>query len=296
MININISRIHEFFEAYECEVLTSDTENRELIKSFISVQAGDSLESYLKNPVRAWKEDSDGETRVYVIKDKTIKDKSTNIACYFSLKCGLLVGDKIEEKLSEEELALLEPYIEAKRKKDKKAEQNMFDAINTFFPDRADALFTIASERLDRKTEALQIGQSENTINVPLCFSAIELRHFCRNANYKPSRRINIPLGFGLFWEKIVPLILDISDKIGSKYVYLFAADQTYNGMETDTKSLINHYKENLKFHECDNIIKFVKPDYDQWCYGLIQEISELRTNKEAIWEQFSDVLEQENI
>ena len=292
VININLSKVHELFDVYECEVLTSHIENKELIKGFVSAKEGDSLESYLKDPAKAWKEDSDGETRVYIIKDKSIKG-ATNIACYFSLKCGLLVGDKIEEKLSEEELALLEPYIEAKRKNDGNAAQNMFDAINSFFPNRADTLFAIASERLNRKTEALQIGQSENTINVPLCFSAIELRHFCRNASYRSTQKLNIPLGFGLFWEKIVPVILDISDRIGSKYVYLFAADKTYNGMEVGTKSLINHYKENLKFHECDNVIKFVKPDYDHWCYGLIQEISELRANKEAIWEQFSDVLEE---
>ena len=291
MININIGKLHEFFENYECEVLTSHIENKELIKGFVSVRKEDLLEIYLKDPTKAWKEDLDGEIRVYLI-----KDKSQNIVCYFSLKCGLLVGDKIEEKLTEEELALLEPYIEAKRKNDQKTEQNMFDAINSFFPERADTLFAIAEERLDRKTEALQIGQSENTINVPLCFSAIELRHFCRNGNYKPTQKINIPLGFGLFWEKIVPIILDISDKIGSKYVYLFAADQTYKGTDGDAKSLINHYKTNLKFHECDNVIKFVKPDYDHWCYGLIQEVSELRANKDAIWEQFSDVLESQDI
>lgn len=132
VININLSKVHELFDVYECEVLTSHIENKELIKGFVSAKEGDSLESYLKDPAKAWKEDSDEETRVYIIKDKSIKG-ATNIACYFSLKCGLLVGDKIEEKLSEEELALLEPYIEAKRKNDGNAEQNMFDADKFVF-------------------------------------------------------------------------------------------------------------------------------------------------------------------
>lgn len=292
MIIINIDKIHAFFNDYYCEVLTSHPENKDLLKNFESIRKGDSLEVYLKDPDAAWKEDSDGETRVYLI-----KDKSQNIACYFSLKCGLIVGEKIEKKLSDDEIVLLTSYIDAKRNNDKKTEHQMFDAINSFMgEERANILFEIAFERLNRKTEALEIGQSENTINVPLCFSAIELRHFCKNANYTPPSPIDIPLGFGLFWEKIVPKILDISNNIGCKYLYLFAADKTYEDTGNDTKSLINHYKNNLKFHECDSVIKFVKPDYDHWCYGLIQELSELRNNKNAIWEQFSDVLESQDI
>lgn len=69
------------------------------------------------------------------------------------------------------------------------------------FPERADYLFGIAMRRLKRKTEAIAIGQSKSTINVLL--------------------------GFGLFWEKIVPIIEEISKKVGCKYLYLFAADET---------------------------------------------------------------------
>ena len=38
---------------------------------------------------------------------------------------------------------------------------------------------------------------------------------------------VDIPLGFGIFWEIIVPIIIDITKKVGCKYVYLFAADKT---------------------------------------------------------------------
>lgn len=39
----------------------------------------------------------DGETRVYLV-----KDKFENIVLFFLVKCGLLVGENLEEKLSEE--------------------------------------------------------------------------------------------------------------------------------------------------------------------------------------------------
>ena len=41
---------------------------------------------------------------------------------------------------------------------------------------------------------------------------------------------------------------------------------------------------------ECDEGIKFVKPEYDNHCYGLIQRVSKLESNREAIWHEFSDV------
>lgn len=117
-----------------------------------------------------------------------------------------------------------------------------------------DRLFAIADHRLDTKTEATEIGQSENTINVPKC------------------------------------IIIDITKQVGCKYVYLFAADKTEDLKESEMKKLISHYKNNFKFSECDEGIKFVKPEYDNHCYGLIQSVSMLESNREAIWHEFSDV------
>ena len=116
----------------------------------------------------------------------------------------------------------------------------------------------------------IEIGQSENTINVPNCISAIELRHLCKNENFIVQEEVDIPLGFGSFWEIIVPIIIDITKKVGCKYVYLFAADKTEGQNEIEMKKLISYYKNNFKFSECDECIKFVKPEYDNHCYGLI--------------------------
>lgn len=101
---------------------------------------------------------------------------------------------------------------------------------------------------------------------------------------------VDIPLGFGIFWEIIVPIIIDITKTVGCQYIYLFAADKTEGQSEIEMKKLISHYKNNFKFSECDEGIKFVKPEYDNHCYGLVQRVSKLESNREAIWHKFSDI------
>ena len=68
-----------------------------MISGFVSKKVNNTLETYLRDEDKAWTEDLDGETRVYLV-----KDKSGSIALFFSVKCGLLVGENLEEKLSEE--------------------------------------------------------------------------------------------------------------------------------------------------------------------------------------------------
>lgn len=256
-----------------------------MLRKFVSKKSNNSLEEYIKDEDKAWTEDLDGETRVYLV-----KDQSGNIALFFSIKCGLLVGENFQEKLSDEHQEFVNAVIDAKKSKDEVSIQQIYDAGNAMYGDEVDRLFVIADRRLDAKTEATEIGQSENTINVPNCISAIELRHLCKNENFSTQEKLDIPLGFGIFWEVIVPIITEISKKIGCKYIYLFAADKTEEQDEYKMKKLISYYKNNFKFSECDEGIKFVKPEYDNYCYGLIQQVSRLESNREAIWHEFSDV------
>ena len=256
-----------------------------MISGFVSKKVNNTLETYLRDEDKAWTEDLDGETRVYLV-----KDKFENIALFFSVKCGLLVGENLEEKLSEEYQEFVDAVIEVKKSKDENVIKQMYDAGMSMYGNEVDRLFEIAEHRLDTKNESIEIGQSENTINVPNCISAIELRHLCKNEDFIVPEEVDIPLGFGIFWEIIVPVIIDITKKVGCKYVYLFAADKTEGQNEIEMKKLISHYKNNFKFSECDEGIKFVKPEYDNHCYGLIQRVSKLESNREAIWHEFSDI------
>ena len=256
-----------------------------MLSGFVSKKKNNSLEAYIKDKDRAWTEDLDGETRVYLV-----KDKSDNIALFFSVKCGLLIGENLEEKLSDEHEEFVEAVIFAKKSKDEDRIKNMYEAGSSMYGTEVDRLFGIANRRFDTKNEAMEIGQSENTINVPNCISAIELRHLCKNESFVIPEDVDIPLGFGIFWEVIVPIIIEITKQVGCKYIYLFAADRTEGKSELEMRKLISHYKNNFKFSECDEGIKFVKPEYDNHCYGLIQRVSKLESNREAIWHEFSDI------
>lgn len=256
-----------------------------MVSKFVSKKANNSLESYIKDVDKAWSEDLDGETRIYLV-----KDKFGEIALFFSVKCGLLVKENIDEKLSDEYQEFVDAVLEVKKEKDELAIQRMYDAGNSMYGEEVERLFEIADRRLETKMESREIGQSDNTINVPNCISAIELRHLCKNENYCMPEELDIPLGFGVFWEVIVPFIISITKQIGCKYIYLFAADKTEDQSEIEMKKLISHYKNNFKFSECDEGLKLVKPEYDNHCYGLVQSVSKMEANREAIWHAFSDI------
>lgn len=277
----------DYFKSFTCEVLTSNVNNKNILSEFVSKKVNNSLESYLKHERGAWNEDLSGETRVYLIKDTLGK-----VAMYFSVKCGMLVGIPEDENLTEDEQAFVESFIQFRIKENQQGLDTTYEAVASIWGyDRADELYALSNRKTDRKTEAKEIGQSEHTLNVPACISAIELRHLCKNENYIPEKDIGVPLGFGIFWEVIVPKILEITDMVGCKYIYLFAADKTQTESDRRIMRLVDYYKNNFKFMECDENIKLIKPDYDMSCYGLIQDVSSLRHNKENIWAEFSDTI-----
>lgn len=269
----------KIFNSYCCELITNNEHNKNLIKDFEATEFGKSLENYLKE--KAWEEDIDGETRVYLIKDV---DKDIIVA-FFSIKCGLLYESQKYEKLSKEEQEIVDIFIEA----------TDTETINEYlysgyYPkEQMEALYQIALDRKEVKNDNNTLHDDCYTLKVENCYSAIELKHFCRNAKYK-LQDIEIPIGFGIFWEVIVPQICKVADLIGCKYVYLFAADKT--GVDAEVKKLLEYYKRDLKFSDIQNLM-IIKPHYDISCVGVMQDISKLRKNRDDVWEEFADILEE---
>lgn len=282
---INTEDRRNYFQSFKCEVLTANPQNKDLIKKFVSKKANNQLESYIKNEDKAWAEDSEGETRVYVV-----KDEAGDIALFFSIKCGLLIGENPKYRLNRAERELVEIIYNAKVNNDQEALKAYYTYGVSEFGERIDILFEIADKRFDVKKESKKTGQVENW-RVEKCVSAIELRHLCKNEQYSIPEDLGVPFGFGIFWEKIVPKLIDITKKVGCKYIYLFAADKSEELGDANIKSLVNYYKNDFKFYECeDDDLVIVKPDYDEDCYGLIQEVGMLENNREAVWHEFSDV------
>jgi hypothetical protein len=256
-----------------------------MVKDFVSKKANNQLESYIRDEDKAWAEDSDGETRVYLV-----KDESGEIALFFSVKCGLLVGENPKYKLTPAERELVGCIVDAKKENNNDAIENYYSYGFNEFGERIDVLFEVANRRMDIKKDAKATGQVENW-RVEKCVSAMELRHFCKNEKYTTPDELGIPFGFGIFWEIIVPKLLEITKIVGCKYIYLFAADKTEEFGDSDIRKLVRYYKNALKFYESDeDDLIIVKPDYDENCYGLIQEVNKLEKNREAVWHEFSDV------
>lgn len=260
--------------------MTSKENNKDIISGFQSQRNNNTLGDYLKNS--AWDDDLDGETRIYLV-----KDSEGCVALFFSLKCGLLFSKNQYDKLEEDERSFVDMLVDAKRNNDQETINGYYEYGNSEFSD-IERLFLIAEKRIETKNETQELGDGKNALKVEECFSGIELRHFCRNEAYQCPVDLKTPLGFGIFWEVIVREIFKITCQVGCKYLYLFAADKTEN---SDIKKLVRYYKSALKFYECeeDDII-IIKPEYDKDCYGLIQEISKLSINQEAVWQEFSDV------
>ena len=244
----------------------------------VATSEGKGLEDYLKN--KAWKADLEGETRVYLV-----KDQNSSIALFFSIKCGLLYKKYQYDDLESDKLDFVNMLVDAMLQKDNDTLSNYYNS-GMYDLKEMEYLFKIASHRIDLKMEDKELQDNKYTLKVEECYSAIEIHHFCRNSMYKINEQIGIPLGFGLFWEVIVPLVYDITNQVGCKYLYLFAADKSTN---EEVKKLVQYYKNELKFSDVEDMM-LIKPYYDKGCLGLVQAVSDLQYNRDAVWEEFSDV------
>lgn len=170
--------------------------------------------------------------------------------------------------------------------------ENEFNACAGLFTyEKAYELFNLADKLISRKKDESQIKEKNNIINVDQCHAAIELQFLCRNTNCDFQSPYDIPISFGIFWEKIVPKIFDIQKMIGCEYIYLFAADSHDKYPNSQTKHLVSHYKQALKFSDPTDV-SLLKPQYDESCFSLVQKIKDLETNREIAWQSFADITE----
>lgn len=279
---MTLLEVREYFRRFTCGVLTSSEKNKIEIESFISTR-NINLERYLKQD--AWNHDSDGSTRVYLI-----RDPNGQIVLFFSLKCGAvfttpILDDKYQE-LKPVEKEFVQMIVDARMKNDQELFYQYMDLGPKIFSN-FDLISKIQEHRYASKKESQETGDSNYVLKVDKCYAAIELQHFCKHKDYKLPSEIKFPLGFGLFWEKIVPLIEEIISKVGCEYLFLFAADRSENA---DEKRLISYYKEALCFFALDDEgVVALKPEYDDNCVGLLQRTQYLSNTRESAWEAFSD-------
>ncbi len=279
---MTLLEVRKYFRRFTCEVLTSSEMNKTEIENFSSPR-NKNLEQYLKK--EAWYHDSDGCTRVYLI-----KDPQGQIVLYFSLKCSAVftthaLDDRYQE-LEPAEKEFVQMLLDARINNNSELFYEYMKWGKSAFSN-FNVIAQIQEHQYASKMESQVTADSNYVLKVDKCYAAIELQHFCKHNGYKLPTDINFPLGFGLFWEKIVPLIEEITHKVGCEYLFLFAADCSENPNE---KRLISYYKEALCFMELDDEgVIALKPEYDDNCIGLLQKTQSLSTMREYAWESFSD-------
>lgn len=303
----------------ELESLCFSEKNKVDIKKFEQATSGCKIAEYLTN--EAWEDDKAGNTKVYLVRDKITKE----IVYYFAINCGILYSEIEEIKLSEVEKEPFERYISAlqltRRKNFTSSQQDEANtkyarAMNDLYaaagdPDRATYLFSRAEDKALIKEEEQELfsdtQEKEHTMNVQDTFPAIDIKFLCRNKRYNPEIKLDFRIGVYIFWEIIVPHLLNIANMVGCKYIYLFAADNSDRGTskikepimytpdydlyadddeeeERDgVLQLVDYYQRELKF-EFVTKYKILKPHFERTCFTLIQKVDKLQVNRESIW------------
>lgn len=279
---MTIEEIKSYFDGhFSVERLTARAENKDLIKSFKAPEKGFKLGEYLHE--KAWTDDLEGETKVYLIKD----DEGFLVA-FFSVKCGLLYDSHEYEKLKGDELEFVNLVVEQyEMNLPDKGDiiQAYYDCYDQIADERKDKLMEIAFQRYDDSEEVRTSKDGSSIKRVHETFSAIEIAHFCKNDcyEYNIDNMMGVSLGSGLFWEKIIPKIKEAISIVGCKYLYLFAAD---NSDYEKVRSLVRYYKDDFKFDEIQDLM-IIKPDYDRKCQAMIQDVLEIERDGIAFWARY---------
>lgn len=302
----------------EIEDLRFTDANKDDVKNFKQATKGDIISDYLID--KAWKDDEEHNTKVFLVRDKNTKE----IVFYFALNCGILFSDLNIWSMTPEEKKPFEKYVEAiqllkksdlTKDENEKANEQYSSSMGELWevvedPDRVSTLLSLAEEKvqiLEEKREVFSdTTEVEHVQQVQETFPAIDIKFLGRNGNYKPAIKLDFRLGVYVFWEMIVPHLLDISEKVGCKYIYLFAADNSEktekvsevpmwtpdydpyseddeNEEEVEIHKLVNYYINELKFRYVTKY-KILKPHFERTCFTLVQDVDDLQSNREQVW------------
>lgn len=132
--------------------------NKEDIKEFLQAKSGNILAEYLNN--KAWNDDSNNNTKVFLVRDK----RTRKIAYYYALNCGILYKELNTIKMSFVERECVEKLVKAIKQSNleglSKEEQ---DAAYELLGD-AYALFDEKIEDSDRAAVLISYAQEQAEI------------------------------------------------------------------------------------------------------------------------------------
>lgn len=119
-------------------------------------------------------------------------------------------------------------------------------------------------------------------------YPSIEIKYWGSNGDEEVSKywkSLPMPsqykMGQVLFWYCVVQKLQEAIDVVGSKYVYLFAADVDPDGV------LVNYYRTKFGFEYPKNI-HVNKPCFDWHCKFMLQPISQILKGREDFLNNFN--------
>lgn len=255
-------------------------ENLRLVQSF-SNPKNPTLEKMIKSQ-RAIDKDSMGAITYYLV-----KSPNGELLMYFSLKCGELFKDLDVQKLmlAQQTAEAIEVLQERERFTEEKAEEAM-RFIQENMTEIKNILPNIDQYLQKKKLYSKDLSKelNPNMQRVLNTHPAVELVEFCANENGRDAwKRLGIERKMGecVFWHVIVPKLLALQNIVGCEFVYLFAADRSYDG------DLVNYYRSALGFRQPVDL-GANKPQYDFQCFFLCQRLEDLQTGQQFFYDHFT--------
>lgn len=269
----------EILDSLVCERLSRNPVNMREIDKFFNSK-NDKLVERLLN--EAYSEDENDKIAYYLV-----KDNEGHILFYFSLKCGQLYDKHLDFDLFKLLGELYDGLIKMKSEPDTTQEDSLvIDKILEEIRSRKGVLKEDL-KKIAKKNQSIEDFEKvfkDDADKVGATFSGIEIVQFCSNEDCLDCWNncgIDQKLGVVVFWQFIVPIIIQIKELIGCEYLFLFAAD------DSEDEDLINYYKSRLKF-ESSNERSAATPVYDLTCKFLYQETSSLEEKRDAFFENFN--------
>lgn len=266
-------------ESLHCERLSANEDNFRLVDDFYNGR-NPSIVQTLQN--EAFEEDLCHRIAYYVV-----KDNDGHILFYFSMKCGLLYDEFLEGDRLLDMKAFYGHILQLS--KDPALQSADREAIDTLL-EKARAKKGLKKLEVARvlhlPLDSMEITKifGENSKNVGTTFAGVEIVHFCINEAYRKiweNTGIQQKLGTVVFWQFIVPKVLDLMEIVGCEYLFLFAADLS------EDADLVNYYIDNLQFVDASEH-NAATPMYDFACRFLCQETCTLEERRKAFFEQFN--------
>lgn len=212
-------------DSFSCERLSSNPDNKELIKAFHS-KRGNGLVAYMCNI--GWQEDVEGRTAFYLVKSEN------GMPClFFALKCGGLFKPLNEDEIQKEiDSASAFLHLLLDDSEENQGHARLIQNLEEFRRSQniplevvVNGLAKSAKQELSKHQETLQLIEGDKLREgtrpiqrVSTALPGVEITHFCTNDDAKVMWKeygFRYPMGQVFFWRFIVPKFIELQNIVG---------------------------------------------------------------------------------